>query len=288
MTYCIGAIKYFAREPKSLECFELFLFKLPLINEILSALKILFDATTELQNASFTLSDFYGSWLAIERRLKTLEAAPNQITGFAQALHKSIDERKSSLLNNHSLICSVYLDKRFSFKLSYNEIEIARIALQKLFVRVENGKMKSSETPAYTQNADQDSFEEECARNGLSRVSMFEEDEQAVEQCERFKRKLQAYEAIERQHNKSSLSDFWDEHKNALPEMYELASLIHSIPPTQNTVERSFSILGYIYDCRRTKLSPELLQNILIINLNRDFVDQINDRDKKNTIDEAS
>lgn len=124
---------HFARKQKSNMCFELILYKLPIINEIVAALKIPYDATILLQNVSFTLSDFYGCWLTIIRRLEKLVAAPEANTGFAQLLLTKILARKSSLLNNEAMICAVYLDERFAFKLSVDEKNIAKTALEKLF-----------------------------------------------------------------------------------------------------------------------------------------------------------
>lgn len=64
--------------------------------------------------------------------------------------------------------------------------------------------------------------------------------------------------------------------------MYELAFIILSIPPKQSTVDRSFSIMEYIYSSRRERLSPKMLENILIVNLNGEFLDSINERDLNN------
>lgn len=245
----------------------MFLYKLPEIKEMSSALKICYDATVEMQAESFSLSDFYGTWLAIERRLKSL-IFTSRCPEFADTLLKNIDVRGPSLLNTEAMICAVYLDKRFAFKLTPSEQNIARTSLKKLFHRVQAEKMQH--TPLDATNYDRDSFEAELLSEEITMIST---------EPVHFEESLRAYEAIERQPNKGSLLEFWKKNKEVHPEVYEVASIVHSIPPTQSTVERSFSILSYILSCRRTKLSPELLENILLINLNRELVDEINQRD---------
>lgn len=284
ITYCLDAITYLAKKKNSKMCFELFLYKLPVIKEIVAALKIPYDVTILLQNVSFTLSDFYGCWLTTFRRLERLAAAPNQITEFAQTLLNKIQTRQSCLLNNEAMICAVYLDKRYEFKLSADERQIARNALEKLFERVKTAKRELSPPDSDAKNdITEDSFEEACVAAGLSRT--FPSDSQrsmSNDVSKYFVDLTESYEAIDRQHNKSDILAFWDEYKSLHPEIYELASIMFSIPPTLCTVERPFSILGYVYDCRRTRLSPSILENLQMINLNRELADPINERDLQN------
>lgn len=261
-------------------CFELFLFKLPIINEFLDVLKIPFDVTNAVQNVSFSLSDFFGSWLTAQRRLNKLAESANQITDFARTLLLRMESRRSSLLNNKFMICAVYLDKRFSFKLSVDETEIAKFALEELYERVEMAKRQKTPQAPDPQHEPEDSFDEECVKSGLNRIFPSENRKSNCDKNGRsFTDLLDAFEAIDRQHNKSTLTAFWGENKNLHQELYELASIVNSIPPTQATVERSFSIFGYILNCRRSNLSQQILEDILMISLNRHFIDSINERD---------
>lgn len=252
-------------------CYELFLFKLPVIKEILAALKVVYDATTAVQNASFTLSDFFGCWLQVLRRLNVLAANESAITDFAQILLSNIELKRGSLINNQAMICAIYLDRRFDFKLTEDEIAIAKLTLERLYDRVQKAKATTSAVP--TNSKDDDSFEEECVASGLPRAFP-----NSHENTRGFTDWLDAYDATDRQHNKSSVLKFWHDNKYVHPQMYELATIIHSIPPTQATVERYFSTFGYIYNCRRTRLLPTILEKILIINLNVDLVDPIHER----------
>lgn len=86
---------------------------------------------------------------------------------------------------------------------------------------------------------------------------------------------LEEYEKIKRLHHSASVLQFWQEQKTIMPHIFDVACIFHSIPPTQATVERSFSALALIFTIRRTKLEPSLLANILTIKLNKEMVQQI-------------
>lgn len=55
--------------------------------------------------------------------------------------------------------------------------------------------------------------------------------------------------------------------------------VIFAISPTQAIVERSFSTMGYVFNERRSMLSKQMLEDILIIGLNSDLF-------YKNNVDE--
>lgn len=262
-----------------MNCFKLFLFKIPILTEILHTLRVPYEVTIATQNASFTLSDFYGCWLKIERQLKKMVDDPNSLSEFAQTLAEKIANRKATLLNNQAMICAVYLDPRFKFKLTANEIEIARTTLENLFERVKNSEGQTIEPES---SGSEDSFEDECVGRGMQRTFHSRSKKKTTGinfNAINFKDLLDSYEKTERCHHKDSIFEFWLEVKDEHAELYLLACIIFAIPPSQATVERAFSILGYIYDPKRTNLAKNMLENILMINLNKDMVDPINERD---------
>lgn len=175
------------------------------------------------------------------------------------------------------MLAAIYLDPRHSFKLSAEETKIAKITLANLYERVGQAKLQLRQSQPEPISDEADSFEDECVSTGQSRIySKKNLDNTMLTDNDSL---FAAYENIGRIHNKKSILEFWDEHSTELPILYELASIIHAIPPSQCTVERAFSILGYIYNSRRTKLSPPMLEAILMINLNRDLVEAINKKD---------
>lgn len=276
--HCKNAIIYFAKQKKAIKCFELLLFKWPIVVELLEVLKLPFDVTNAVQHSAFTLSDFYGSWLKMKRDLEKLVQNQEALSGFAKIFSEKVQERNSILLNNSAMICAVYLDPRFKFKLTSEEVQIAKTSLESLHQRI---KVLNDSQPESEAGDEDDSFEAECVASGLPRAYYGDSGKNTTETVHgnTLEEIFESYDKIERQHHKNPILEFWNNRKDEYPELYQLACVIHSIPPTQATVERAFSTLGYIYNPKRTRLSPTMLENILLIRLNKDLVEPINRRD---------
>src|SRR5271156_4243671 len=58
---------------------------------------------------------------------------------------------------------------------------------------------------------------------------------------------------------------WWKKHNKYLPKLSILTRQIFSIPATSASVERQFSSAGVIFNDRRTRLSGENLENIILI-----------------------
>lgn len=277
--YCKKAITYLAKQKNAMKCFELLLFKWPIINEIVNVLKLPFGVTNFLQYSTFTLSDFYGSWLTMKRNLEKLLQDPNALCGFAQMFAEKVDDRNSILLNNTAMICAVYLDPRYKFKLTSDEVQIAKTSMETLLQRI---KMARESQTELSETEEEDSFETDCVASGMPRAYFStSKNLTGIFDSGAFDNLFDIYVKVERMHRKFSLLEFWNERKEEDPILYEIACIIHSIPPTQATVERAFSTLGYIYNPRRTRLSPKMLEEILLIRLNKDLVEPINRQDLK-------
>lgn len=153
-----------------MQCFELLLFKLPILTEILEVLKLPFDLTNAVQNPTFTLSDFYGSWIKMQRKLKKLAENENTLCEFTQQFAEKVNERSSILINNTAMISAVYLDPRYRFTLTDDEIAIAKTTLLSLFERVKTTKELTTQ-PLF----EEDPFEDELVASGLPRT-FYEDD----------------------------------------------------------------------------------------------------------------
>lgn len=283
ITCCLEAITYFATKKNASKCYELFLHKLPALKQILRALEIPYEATIAIQHSTYTLSDFYGSWLKMERSLNKLVLENLECEcKFALALVGEVEKRKKILLNNQALISAVYLDPRFNFKLSAEEIRIAKITIEKLFDRLKVFKSSASAQVEMATKTDDDSFEDDCVASGLPRAFHGKSTTQVVDQyffSANISRLFENYERSDRLHHKDSVLSFWVERKIDDPVLYELASIIQAIPPTQATVERAFSALGCVFNHKTSSLSDSSLENILMIVLNKELVDPIHKRD---------
>ncbi|KAI8124496.1 hypothetical protein CVS40_5158 [Lucilia cuprina] len=62
---------------------------------------------------------------------------------------------------------------------------------------------------------------------------------------------------------------YWEEKKFVYPHLYELARIVHSVPATQVSVERSFSALKLVLTDLRCNLSAESLKKLLFVKLNK-------------------
>lgn len=70
--------------------------------------------------------------------------------------------------------------------------------------------------------------------------------------------------------SKNSILEYWENAKTAHPELYKLAMLVFSVPPTEVTIERDFSHLNHVFNNKRSALNSARLNDIMIINLNKE------------------
>jgi len=69
---------------------------------------------------------------------------------------------------------------------------------------------------------------------------------------------------------------FWQENDNKFPKLYQLQLKRHCIPATSATMERCFSAAEYITNARRSKLTDQMLEDILIASCkcNKNFMER--------------
>lgn len=265
---CKDACAYFA---KKYRVFKLLLSKWSNIEEIVVILRILYDATILLQGPTFGLSDFFGCWLVTCEKLAECAENPARSTNLAECLGASLNERRSQLLDNCSMTCAIYLDRRFSSELTEEQVELAKISMVRLWNRIRQLKQ------AKTANSQQDPTNEKtynryledyfnkkgvrCAANSngsterelLNILAKFSED------------------AEMRLHSNTNILEYWENKKTELPELYAIASIVNAIPPTQCQIERDFSTLSLVFNNKRFNLDQLLLEAILLIKLNPDL-----------------
>jgi len=66
--------------------------------------------------------------------------------------------------------------------------------------------------------------------------------------------------------------DFWAENKERYPELYKLANVVSSVPATQVSVERLFSLLRYVLVPVRNRLKKKTIRNIMNVKCNLQVV----------------
>ena len=65
--------------------------------------------------------------------------------------------------------------------------------------------------------------------------------------------------------------EFWRNHKQAFPRLFEIVKQTLFAPGSTAGIERIFSVAGYILSERRTRTSDENFENQLFANVNLDL-----------------
>lgn len=229
------------------------------ITEIILVLKPLYIATKEMQKVGYGLSDFYISWLRIEKGLARVNSN-GAILNLAVELTKALEARRSDLLNTPSMLAALYLDPRVKFKLDSFQKELAVLHLKKLYIRMEELKANPAEV-VERKNTTLDELNEEYA--------LLQNEFEEIDTGE-LMLSLARYDEIKHIDFNREVMDFWKSHKDEFPAIYRLANVIHAIPAGQCFEERNFSSFSYIRSAKRAKLSAENVKNILNVRLNKE------------------
>lgn len=258
------------------------------LTEILCVLRVPYEATNAIQKSSYTLSDFFACWLKIEYKLDGLMKNGDLVTDFAQILSEKLFERKSNLFNYPTMMSAIYLDPRVRGEIDDNQIMIAKYKLEELHNHVQEIKKqqnKNSESDVQIEDttakkSSDDSFELHLAKRA-SRKCTNNQPSSADCTMEATPDFFQILDEFEKTTPYKSIPvlKYWESQKETRPELYELACIINSIPPSQASVERSFSILKFIFTCKRHRLKAKMLNNILMIKLNQTMIADINEQD---------
>lgn len=247
--------------------FEIIVSQWETLTEIVDILEVVNDATIDIQTSHFTLADFFCCWIRINVRLTRYKSKPNPQTDLANLLLENLNIRKCGLLKHPAMLCAIYLDQRVYKELNESEIQIAKITLANLHERI--CKLKSNANQVITEDSFNDSLEEYF--NQQKRSSS---DSRA-----KFMERLDLFHSSLQYEKQKTSSNFWETKKIVFPDLYEVACVINSIPPSQATIERAFSTLNFIFGEKRTLLNQSILENILTIKLNAELSASINQRD---------
>lgn len=286
ITHSKIACEYFAEQGESI--FEVTISQWSKIVEIKDVLKVPADATVIIQKPSFTLSDFFCTWIRMEVRLERTKQSRIQCTDFANILKQKLNERKCSVLKHPTMLCAIYLDPRLQEELNDNEVQIAKITLANLHQRIINLQTTCVADPEEEDKMNT-SLEEYFAQKRQQKATVNHTCERSkfMQLLDSFRFSLKATDT--KTVHENSIIYYWETRKTADTKLYDVAQVINAIPPSQATVERTFSTLSFVFNEKRANLAQQTLEDILLIKLNSDVassVDQI-DTDKLK-IDETS
>lgn len=234
------------------------------VERITSTLKHFAALTKLLQKQKFSLSDFFGGWGRVKMEMTKLYS-----DALAQNLLAEMRKREIHVLNNSVLNAAVFLDPRFQQYMPMQNKENAIQFLSNVHVKLKSIEPENLNNEQHVNNElntflNTLMYENECANNDDDYNNLNETV--VLNISETLRNFIGEKEPLD-----ISLFDYWEKKKNVQPALYKLATVVHAVPPTQTTVERSFSAMALILSSLRTRISDENLENSLLIRLNRDL-----------------
>lgn len=293
---CKATIEHF----KSEKSCELLLKKWHVIIELVKVLKSAYLATTALQKSDVTLTDFFGCVKILEIKLKQQITKVNRKTNLAEHLLSAINARMQKLINTPLMISALYLDPRYNCELKNDpsKILMAKLTLLKIMERLKKITTPPNEVEQIQQNITAGSNNSNLSdlsdgnmESYLKELDKHYEDEgvQCLEpegdipiiNTEETLLLFDSYDKLTsttRLESGDSIFEIWKRLKPKLShgdELYQMASALFGIPPTQAAVERLFSALNYVFTSRRHNLGEILLEEVLLLHTNKSFVESI-------------
>lgn len=265
--------------------------KLGALEEMKDVLHVPYLTTVLLQKQDFTLSDFYGCLQIVELNLKRLIGRSQpKVTNLAERLLQCVNNRKSKLIDTPLMLCAVFLDPRYkcTIEANHEKVQLAKMTIEHIWTRLKMVKgIDSSEDEEKTPTAKKNTIDEYYAdldqylnqTLGLHPSSVENDnpnDKNAIIiSISKYEASIQGL----RLKSSDSVHNFWESKKSELAVLYEIASIVFAIPPTQASVERNFSGLKYMLTDKRYNLKAELLEALLLIHLNRDDFNKIQEEE---------
>lgn len=308
---CKNAVEYFSN--KKVELFQLLFEKWNVLIEFLHILHIPYLTTISMQKKEFTLSDTYGVIKLIELSLNQYltDRTLDQSTTLAEKLKINIKRRKQKLLDTPLMLCSIYLDPRFKCDLDVYPYKLLLVkkTLEDLWERISNEKNhdqvsnvnqstsqgiegEATRSAALFTNDDINHYfeflDQQYSKNGISSKSFlnsetenetldFSTDKSVIAEA---MSKYEQFISGSRMKSNESILEFWKNNKHRFGlELSVIADTIFGIPPTQVDIERNFSALNFIFSKRRYNLKQNLLEEILLIHINKNKFYEINEED---------
>lgn len=262
------------------------------IKEIADVLHHPCHVTQLLQNVNYTMSDFYAVWNQLKLLFSTLAPKVNLAE---RLLEQMKDKKHDRIVNNPLVLCSVFLDPRFKGLIlkSPEQTYVAKLYLAQLWERQSRfEKKKNPDEDVEVEIPSEFNFEllEHFMAQGINADSEAFQDNQPDNV--NIMDLLNDFGTQNPEPMGSSVFEYWENHKYKFPQLYQLAKIVHAVPPAQASCERTFSTLAFIFNKYRSLLSGKILEDILIIKLNADLLPEVFEEEikmkLKNAIDEEN
>lgn len=175
-------------------------------------------------------------------------------------------------MNNPFVLCSVFLDPRLKSMLlkCRDQSLIAKMYLSQLWERIHQFEKKQ---PVETTHDDENEIPSEFNFELLEKFmhDIVHNVDEIVPESVQMKSQLEAFALEKCEPMSKNIFEYWEEKKDTFPELYKLAKVVHAVPAAQASCERTFSTATFVFSRYRSKLSQQMLQDILLIRLNRVF-----------------
>lgn len=206
-------------------------------------------------------------------------------TALSKSLAKCIETRAYKLFNgagSEPIFAAVFLDPRYQILLTpvMKEKAINHICqLQNKICSLELDDPQTSEPSTHDNLTNL--FETGEISEGDELENLLKENEEQPASTDQpltydnrnrqdIKLVLQKFDGFKRLPKSQDVFKFWETLKSSTQFniLYQLANIVLAVPATQVTVERSFSTLKFVLSTLRSAIEPDLLEDILLINLN--------------------
>lgn len=246
------------------------------LKELHYILDVPYKATIRLQKRNLTLSDVYGIWLEMRLHVEALCNRKSLKTTFAQCLLAELNAQNGQIFDNPLMSCALYLDPRFHLQISKNreKTEEVQNKLNELWKRIQFRKsnvINNSENSENSVSLNESSFDFDPNRavaaylctqqNDLETTVTRNDHPPSIELI------IELFQPEIKPVNYSVLQ-YWEEKIEEHKELYEIAQVVFSVPPTEVQIERDFSRLNHVFGHKRCNLAEERLMDIMAIHLN--------------------
>lgn len=267
-----------ARNEHSKPC-QLLLKKWRTLKELIYVLRIPFNATIEFQSQRLNLSDVYHRWTVMQLHLKKCTSNKKYETQLAHHMLEALIKRSENIFKNPLMASALYLDPRFHKIIARNQDKveeakqnILKIGRRMLYLRskpINNDSKTSNDSLSFEfdeQEAMMEHLQGESPIQPITSGNVCQKDNFDIEIA------VETFQPESLLPNESVLN-YWESVKEEHEELYEIAMVIYSVPPTEVQIERDFSSLGFVFSDRRTSMSHARLEDIMLLFLNKELFD---------------
>lgn len=195
-------------------------------------------------------------------------------------LRKCIETREKPIFANRLVLAAIYLDKRFNFTLDPDEVTTAKSFIFQIWKKKQivagkpnEGEAGFSEQVSNEENVSAVMSPFEAFMNTQARAIAISRSVQSSTnrgKASTLEAEINIFDSLPRLTIDTQIIEFWKGQKH-LPEMKEIAVDIISAPVTEVSVERMFSHLNFILNRYRTTLKANILEDILLLRMNKKF-----------------